>query len=193
MNTLIMICVVIVGVIAIAHHFSNKTVPVETNVSGEILDTFSGQFDGFEAFGVGQELPAFTFVDRNMKPKTLNDYKGQYVLVNFWATWCPPCVVELPSLKKLDDAYDNLTVLPISTDFADSIDDIVDFLNKKDIDIFAANWDNKNEAERAISMRGLPNSYLITPNGQLLYQFEGDADWMDDRARAFFNALLTEI
>src|SRR5438309_185958 len=67
---------------------------------------------------LGEALPELAFSDADDKPLTLADYKGKVVLVNFWATWCAPCVKEMPSLDRLQAAIgkDKLVVLPLSLD-----------------------------------------------------------------------------
>src|SRR3954468_3988220 len=72
-------------------------------------------------FALAQEpkpLPEIAFTDADDKPLTLADFKGKAVLVNFWATWCAPCVKEMPSLDRLQAAIgkDRLVVLPLSLD-----------------------------------------------------------------------------
>jgi thiol-disulfide isomerase/thioredoxin len=79
-----------------------------------------------------ETLPQFTLTDRDGKPRTLGDWKGKALIVNYWATWCPPCVREIPLLSKLrKDHQPGVEVVGIAVDFRD---DVLAFAEKKSID-----------------------------------------------------------
>ncbi len=119
-------------------------------------------------------------------------FKGDYLLVNFWATWCAPCVVELPSLNKLSDLFKGkgLNVIGISLDTMRSHDDVKLFLENRNIDEFAAYFDINQEIQSKIFMRGIPTSILLDRQGNILHIFEGDAQWNAPSAIEFFENLL---
>ena len=79
-----------------------------------------------------ETLPQFTLADRDGKPRTLGDWKGKALVVNYWATWCPPCVREIPLLSKLrKDHQPDVEVIGIAVDFRD---DVLAFAAKKNLD-----------------------------------------------------------
>ena len=119
-------------------------------------------------------------------------FKGKYLLVNFWATWCAPCVVELPSLQRLKERFEDegLEVIAISIDQGRSHDNIKEFLYYRNIDNFAAYFDNKIEIQSRITMRGIPTTYLLDPEGNVTHIFEGDASWHSPSGLAFFKEIL---
>ncbi len=123
---------------------------------------------------------------------TWDNFKGKYLLVNFWATWCGPCVVELPSLDKLQSRFKNsdLGVIAVSLDQQRNHEYIKKFTYNRNIGEFAAYFDKYNEIKRNIRMRGIPTTYLLNPNGKILYIFEGDAEWDSPSSIEFFNTLL---
>ena len=137
-------------------------------------------------------VPVVNFLTPTGDIETLGDYAGQYLLVNFWATWCPPCVLELPSLEKLSNKMDSeaLKVMAISIDTMRSQDQIKSFLDNRNIGDFAAYHDHESEIQRNIKMRGIPTTLLLNPNGEVIYVFEGDADWNSAPAIRFFKKLL---
>ena len=132
------------------------------------------------------------FIDPKGETKTFNDFKGNYILVNFWATWCPPCVLELPSLEKLAKKLekDGLQVIAISLDTQKDQQGIRDFLLNRGIGDFAQYLDNLQSIQKSIYMRGIPTSVLLDPEGNILYVFEGDAKWDKPSALKFFRNLL---
>lgn len=132
------------------------------------------------------------FVDPDGDSVDWGDFDGQYVLVNFWATWCPPCVVELPSLDRLQRHFKGrgLEVIAVSMDQQRTQKQIKDFLYSRNIGNFAAHWDYRGEVRKKVYMRGLPTSYLLDPKGNILHIFEGDANWASPISMEFFSELL---
>lgn len=155
---------------------------------------FSSQFSRVVIANRSRTLPDISFLDPSGTEKFWQDFEGKYLLVNFWATWCAPCVIELPSFGKLRDRFsDNgLEIIAISLDKQRSHDDIRDFLKYRGIDNFAAYYDHSGMMERQLSLRGIPTSYLLDPNGNILTIFEGDADWNSRPAIAYFEEILTQ-
>ena len=121
------------------------------------------------------------------------DFDGDYLLVNFWASWCAPCVVELPSLDKLQQKYagKGLEVIAISLDRGRSHDEIRRYLENRNIGQFAAYWDEMEQVERNIVINGLPTTYLLDPAGRVLNIFEGDANWDSIYFTDFFDAVIS--
>lgn len=121
--------------------------------------------------------PALAFTSRDGVEKHLADFKGQLVLVNLWATWCGPCVEEMPALDRLQAKLgDKLRILAISQDRRGA--DVVDpFLAKTGILHLAVFLDPKSAAIEAFGVQGLPTSFLIGRDGMILGKLEGAAKW----------------
>ena len=108
----------------------------------------------------------------------LSQVRGKPVLVNFWATWCPPCVEELPSLKALAQAYDpaSFEVLAVSVD---ETWPIVDKFFGADAPPFKVLLDNTSATSRGYGTSKFPESYLVDKDGKLRLKFVGPRNWMD--------------
>jgi thiol-disulfide isomerase/thioredoxin len=121
--------------------------------------------------------PALAFTTRDGAEKHLADFKGQLVLVNLWATWCGPCVEEMPALDRLQTKLgQRLTILAISQDRRGAA--VVDpFLAKTGITHLAVFLDPKSAAIEAFGVQGLPTSFLIGRDGMILGKLEGAAKW----------------
>ncbi len=123
--------------------------------------------------------PAFNFPDRDGMAHTLQDYAGQVLVVNFWATWCPPCVRELPALDRLQQqlAADGVVVLGVN--LGESAEEIDTFLQRV-VDVeFTLLLDPVMHASREWGIRGLPTTYIIDDHGTILFEVLGDKHWDD--------------
>lgn len=108
----------------------------------------------------------------------LADWRGTPLLVNFWATWCPPCIHELPSLMRLDQRLrqQNMAVLLISVDRA-GIDKAQPFLEKLGIAGTELGFDPRGDLAKAVSIKALPTSFCINADGIMTAQIVGDVEW----------------
>jgi thiol-disulfide isomerase/thioredoxin len=158
-----------------------------------LLQDFSAQFANVEAAAEPKYFFDQTMVDLAGKPVRLKQYEGMPVLVNLWATWCLPCVTELPSLKKFKDHYaGKMAVLAVASDATKGPKEIAAFLEKRSVADLGGYIDQGGEIPKNMGIRGIPTSFLIGRNGQILYRFEGDVDWMSPHALAFFDVFLLQ-
>lgn len=139
-----------------------------------------------------QDMPDFTFKTAFDKEMRLDDFKGQWVILNFWATWCPPCLIEMPSLQALQDKMggQGLQVVAVSLDRNMNGEKLRSFINKHEFGPIAAYYDPSNQVIRGLSLAGLPTTFILAPNGKVFAKFEGDADWISDDSLAFVESLF---
>ncbi len=126
----------------------------------------------------GVAAPTSPFVDIEGQSVTLQDFEGQAVLINFWATWCPPCIHELPSLMRLDQRLrqQNMAVMLISVDRA-GIDKARPFLEKLGIAGTELGFDPRGDLAKAVGIKALPTSFCINADGIMTAQIVGDVEW----------------
>jgi thiol-disulfide isomerase/thioredoxin len=137
-----------------------------------------------------QPAPAISFTDTGGKPVALADFKGKLVLLNLWATWCEPCLKEMPSLAALQARLGPaLTIVAVSEDRGGA--EVVEpFVTKLSLDKLQIYLDPKSAALHAFAARGLPTSFVIDGDGKVLGEVEGGADWDSDAMRAALAKLL---
>jgi thiol-disulfide isomerase/thioredoxin len=121
--------------------------------------------------------PTISVVDLAGNTVSLSDFAGRLVLINFWATWCEPCLREMPSLERMQSRLgDQITVVAISEDRGGS-KTVEPFINKLGLKSFKTYLDPKSDAGRAFKVAGLPTSFLIDREGRVLGRIEGAAEW----------------
>jgi peroxiredoxin len=149
---------------------------METSEAGEKSAASAGR--AVRPSQVGQTLPDVTFYDAEGKPVRLADFAGEVLLVNLWATWCPPCVAELPALDtlqaKLRDS--GLHVLPISLD-SKPVDEVAAFLAGRRVEQISLYIDTDRQIPMKWIYAGIPASFLIGRDGVVIEQFDGPREW----------------
>ena len=133
----------------------------------------------------GKIAPDFTVSD-GTRTVHLADYRGKVVLVNFWATWCQPCIVELPSLLQLHRDQPNLVILAVSID--ENPDAYATFIARRHIDLITVR-DPSQSAAKLFHTDMWPETYLIDRNGVIRSKYVGAQDWSDPELRAFLTTL----
>ena len=119
---------------------------------------------------------------------SLDDYKGRFVLLNFWATWCAPCRKEMPAMSNLHDQLSNRGLEVVGVHVGPSLAGVKKFLQSVpvtftiiiDKDMSLATW----------GVRGLPTTYLVNPEGKLVYKAIGEREWDSPEMVNFLNSLL---
>ena len=130
------------------------------------------------AAATAPDLPAVRFVDGFGRSRSLDEFKGKVVLLNFWATWCPPCVAEMPALARLQGALggENIPVLTVSEDRGGA-GVVVPFLEKLKIQGVGGYYDGDGSMTRALAAVGLPTTILIGRDGREIGRILGGAEW----------------
>jgi len=162
--------------------------PALANIGPELAQ---GTLAKFQLAKPPKTLPELAFNDADDKPLTLADYKGKIVLLNFWATWCAPCVKEMPSLDRLQAELgkDKFVVLPLSLD-GPSRPKVAPFYQDKKLSNLGVYFDKGRKAMQALDISILPTSILIDGEGRELGRLEGEADWEKPEALALVKAAV---
>lgn len=137
---------------------------------------------GFQQDAAKDVAPNFEWRDSNGVKRTLNDLQGKVVVLNFWATWCAPCLVEMPSLNDIakDMVEDSVVVIGISTDQSGNVlEKVRDFHRSKGL-IFQVIMDPEMDAYKAYSPTNetlLPQTYIIDRDGFIFTRFFGEQQY----------------
>ncbi len=122
------------------------------------------------------KIPEFSVIDINGKTHNNNTIKGKYLIVNFWATWCPPCRKEIPALIEFySKNSDIIEILGVNYEQA-NIDNIIDFTDTYMVNypIILSDENNRREYKKFGEVIGLPTTYIYAPNGSLADYLMGE-------------------
>jgi thiol-disulfide isomerase/thioredoxin len=139
----------------------------------------------------GVTLPAFDFTTASGGKRALADYKGQGVVLNLWATWCTPCVKEMPALDQLARAVrdDHIAVLPLSSDRAGAAA-VEQYFKDNGIKALPVLLDPDGAAAHALKVRGIPTTIIVDAEGHERQRVEGAVDWMKPDVVAALRATI---
>jgi peroxiredoxin len=133
--------------------------------------------------------PPLVLKDMNGKSHSLAAYKGKVVLVNFWATWCPPCREEMPSMQRLKEKMAGRPFVMLGVDSGESPADLEGFLEKVKVD-FTILFDADSAVTRRWKVFALPSSFLIDKQGKVRYVLAGPTEWDGKEAVDLIESLL---
>jgi thiol-disulfide isomerase/thioredoxin len=150
----------------------------------------AGTVANFTPFDAPRPAPQIAMTDGTGARVDLASLKGKPVLLNLWATWCVPCVREMPSLDRLQQSLDGrIRVVALSQD-KDGAAAVQPFFAAKKISHLATYLDQGGDAARALGVDGLPTTYLLDGEGRLLGELLGPAEWDSPEALALIRHYL---
>ena len=123
-----------------------------------------------------QAAPEFSYQDINGNTHTLAGYQGKVVVVNFWATWCPPCIKEMPSLQSASEQLKQDDIHVLGINIGDNKEAIEDFLELTPVD-FPLLMDENMDSMALWALKGLPTTHILNPAGQIAFTVLGDKEW----------------
>jgi len=146
---------------------------------------FAGLAGDFSPIEPPLQMAAPSFQDKLGQPVMLDSFKGKVVLLNFWATWCPPCVAEMPSLDRLQSVLggDDFAVVAVSTD-RQGIKKSAPFYRRAGITHLELYNDTRGGLPDALEVKSIPTSVLIDRDGRVIGRLEGPAEWDSESAKA---------
>lgn len=164
------------------------------------LITFSHVTETY-AFGYAQDkyqprnvaIPVPKLDVSDLKGNALSpQQQGKPQFIVFWATYCPPCLKEMPSLNRLAQEKTEWQVLPVSIDLGHAAKRIEAFYEKADLTHLPILWDPKSISMRTYQIRALPSTAVINHHGEWIGTVAGEIDWADPRNIRFFERLFGE-
>ncbi len=138
-------------------------------------------------------IESVNFQDADGKAIDFDQYKGKVVMINMWATWCPPCVRELPALERFKTKFDQdkFVMLPISID-QDGKQKVQPFLKSLDMGSFETYYDQKQALGAIFPLDTIPATFILNKQGELIAFVRTFVDWDDPEAVQLINRFLEQ-
>jgi thiol-disulfide isomerase/thioredoxin len=172
--------------------FTGLGVSTSTAFSQNLSSFLTGEMQNFVPNDPPRALKDFAFMNANGQEEMLSDYKGKVILLNFWATWCGPCVEEMPGLDRLQAELgdDKFQVLAVSQDLH-GMKKVLQFREKWGLENLAALNDKTTKSGRAAGVFGLPATLLINSDGQEVGRMVGPAEWDSPEAKSLIQHIIS--
>ena len=150
-----------------------------------LTNSFANETNGIKNLVINKELKKYddlTFLDDKNNQLKLSDFKGNLVLLNFWATWCAPCKEEMPSLDSLlvNKNLDNLKIFPINIG-KDNLQKVSNFYKDLKIQNLEIYFDTPLTLAKRFGLRGVPTTILFNKNGEEFARILGSTDFGDKK------------
>jgi thiol-disulfide isomerase/thioredoxin len=133
----------------------------------------------------------FDLPDLQGQQHNLDDYRGQVILVNFWASWCPPCIQEMPALQKLKQELSGQPFEILAINVGEQKYRVWKFVKLVNFDLPVL-LDTRKDTFNAWGSSVLPTSFLLDKQGRVRYRVQGDTEWDSEKVSALIKALLDE-
>ncbi len=187
MNKKIVLLIVLLSVAALGGATSLLTLPTASANGPQLV----GYMRPFQPATRSSPVVDISWSSLSGKTVSLSDYKGKVVMLNYWATWCGPCMQELPSINRVQAsmASDKFTVIAINIDRngAQTAGPKARELGLKALDLFI---DPKTLSARKLGIRGMPSTYLFDTQGRQIGKLEGGAEWDAPESVALINYFI---
>lgn len=156
-----------------------------------ISDMRAGDMKKLNFHATAKDVSTKTFTKDDGTEGTLADYKGQVILLNFWATWCAPCRHEMPMLSELQTELggEDFQVVTLATG-RNAPPAMKKFFQEIGVDNLPLHRDPKQAIARDMAVLGLPITVILDTNGQEIARLRGDADWSSDNAKEILRAII---
>lgn len=124
----------------------------------------------------GGATPPLALKDTGGKIHKLEDYRGKVVMVQFWATWCPPCLKEMPAMQRLEKKMAGKPFAILAVNMGETEKDVSEFIKKMNIN-FTVLMDEEGNGVGAWKVFVAPSTFLLDPQGNVRYTLQGGAEW----------------
>jgi peroxiredoxin len=139
----------------------------------------------------GDALPDFTLSDIRGKAHTLSSYQGKVVMVNFWATYCGPCIREIPSMQRLKQKLAGKPFDILAIDMAEEKADVEAFMQRHNIKVnFPILLDTEGTVIEQWMVSAVPTTFIIDPQGKIRYALYGGLEWDNEEVVKTISGLL---
>ena len=146
---------------------------------------------GIQRIDPPQKAEDFTLRTLEGERVSLKDYRGKVILLNFWATWCGPCRMEMPSMEKLWQDFKEEDFVILAIDIQEEGKLVSSFMKERNLS-FPVSLDAKGNVARSYGVRGIPTTFFLNPKGETIGKAVGARDWASEESFRLIRQLLLE-
>ncbi|WP_417467206.1 TlpA family protein disulfide reductase [Maricaulis sp.] len=177
----------VIGLIWLVYVFISGTGKSETGT----LDSYArGEMGAFVTLADAPAQPAMAYTDPDGGEHHLSDYRGKVILLNLWATWCGPCVEEMPALNRLQQQFGGEDFDVVTISFDREFAPVTEFFEREQIDSLPALRDDSFTSHNLVGALGLPMSILYDRHGREIGRMPAPADWDSEDAHRLVQAAI---
>ncbi len=144
---------------------------------------------GVQEYDTPSEAIDFTLKDIDNKKVSLKNYRGKVVMLNFWATWCTPCRLEMPSMETLHQQFKERGLVVLAVDSGENAESVTTFVKRHHI-TFSALLDSDQEVTDDYKVWALPTTYFINAEGKIIGRVNGGRDWSTKEATQYITSIF---
>lgn len=181
---------ILIFLIFISFGWPSFSISAENTSSSRTIPDVLAQVMGLQVFDNRMLAPDLSAPDPSGVTHHLYDYRGNLVVLNFWATWCVPCRKEIPSLDRFAKKWSGAHVRVISVAMDRRIDHVTEFIRKYPIS-YPVLLGRKGKIDSRYFGLGIPQTYLIDSKGYLIGRLTGPRDWISPDAEKLISAILS--
>lgn len=174
--------------------FTMLLFPLQACGDSSVEGTDGSDIPTAEALGLEEilaEAPSFTLKDTEGRDVSLEDFRGQYVLLNFWATWCPPCVKEMPALEEVHNKFSGKGLKVVAINDYESPKKAINYVKDGGY-TFLVLTDPPGKTSEAYKAMVLPMTFIIDPEGRAIARAVGYRDWAGEGYIKYLEELIKQ-
>ena len=179
---------VALALIVIAFFVLGDRFRTEASADGDEIDQLFKEM-GIAKVDTIKEPVDFSLVNLDAKIVQFSDYRGKIVFLNFWATWCAPCRIEMPAMQKLYDKYKNKDFAMVAVSLKESGKEVRSFFKENKL-TFTALVDPKGKVAQTYRVISIPTTLIVDKNGLIIGYAIGPRDWESKTSYAIFDKLI---
>ncbi len=155
---------------------------------------FLKSFHAVEEIKTDRKFPEITLLSPEGRKVDLKKMaQGRVTIVNFWATWCAPCIEELPSLAKFQTNNPDILMMPISLDMNKTLPELAKFFSVDELKELRWFYDEAGILRKDLNLSVYPSTYILNKEGNIIYILQGPSDWSSSDASGFAKYLLSKF
>ena len=185
---IILLIVICIGLTYFYLSYRKEKIQRERKVDSERLYSSLG----IQRIDPPEEAETFTLKTLKGGMASLEDYRGKLIFLNFWATWCPPCRAEMPSMQRLWEEFKEEDFVILAINIQEEIKLVSSFMNERGLS-FPVLLDEKGVVARSYGISGIAATFFLNPDGEIIGKAVGARDWASEESFGLIEELLFEV